>query len=499
MAMAGIRLRDLILRRMLACAAGAVCCLLVPAGCMTPDKAVRETDETGTRLATAFWQRQTGSTNTFDVHRPADALTLRIALLAASRGEQQVIFPAVPHMARLATSNNVLRLSLADALCVAARNDRSYQQLKETVFSQALNLDYQQYQFENSFSGTLLALLSGDPDVEKASGRTTAGFDRTFENGLSMAGQLAVNVVSLLHDDWRSLGLSGDLTMTLPLMRGSGREIIREPLTQSERNLDYAILAFEHYRQTYAVTVTAAYFSVLEYSQRLKNALDNERRLSDNSRRAEMMFKAGRMQRIQVDQARSDLLDAGESVISTRLSFETRLDAFKITIGLPPEANVTLDERDLDRLEQHMELLAQSSRSATEAFPDEPEACRIALSMRRDLAITRCEVEDVIRGVRIAADALRADVALTGQASFDRLRQTGDDGFEGDEAFNAGVESSFPWDRRRERNAYKKQLLALEQAKRRWKEKKTPSSRRCAAGTATWWPRARLTKTRLRP
>jgi len=466
MAMAGIHLRDRIVRRMLACAAGVVCCLFVPAGCMTPDKAVRETDETGTRLATAFWQRQTGSTNTFDVHRPADALTLRIALLAASRGEQQVIFPAVPNMASLAISNNVLTLSLADALCVAARNDRSYQQLKEAVFSQALNLDYQQYQFENSFSGTLLALLSGDPDIEKASGRTTAGFDRTFENGLSMAGRLAVNVVSLLHDDWRSLGLSGDLTMTLPLMRGSGRDIVREPLTQSERNLDYAILAFEHYRQTYAVTVTAAYFSVLEYSQRLKNALDNERRLNDNSRRAEMMFKAGRMQRIQVDQARSDLLDAGESVISTRLSFETRLDAFKITIGLPPESNVALDERDLDRLEQHMELLARSSRSATEAFPDEPEACRIALSMRRDLSITRCEVEDVIRGVRIAADALRADVALTGNASFDRLRETGDNGFDGDEAFNAGVESSFPWDRRRERNAYKKQLLALEQAKR---------------------------------
>ena len=100
---------------------------------MTPARAVRETDETGTRLATAYWQAQTGSTNTFDVNRAADALTLRIALLAVSRGEQNVVFPAIPHAEPQVLSNSVLRLSLTDALCVAARNDRQYQKLKETV------------------------------------------------------------------------------------------------------------------------------------------------------------------------------------------------------------------------------------------------------------------------------------------------------------------------------------------------------------------------------
>ena len=57
-------------------------CLLAPIACMTPGRAVLETDETGTRLATAYWQQQTGSTNTFDMSRPADTLTLRIAFLA---------------------------------------------------------------------------------------------------------------------------------------------------------------------------------------------------------------------------------------------------------------------------------------------------------------------------------------------------------------------------------------------------------------------------------
>ena len=67
---------------------------------MTPEKAYREGNETGVRLATAFWQQQSGSTREFDVHRPADALTLRIALLAVVRGEQGVVFPKIPQAGR---------------------------------------------------------------------------------------------------------------------------------------------------------------------------------------------------------------------------------------------------------------------------------------------------------------------------------------------------------------------------------------------------------------
>lgn len=468
---AGQNLRKRLLWQPVAGAAAVAWCLFVPVACMTPEKAVRETDETGLRLATEYWQQQTGTTNTFDVHRPADALTMRIALLAAVRGEQSVVFPAIPHAGELRAANNELTLSLTDVMCVAARNDRTYQRLKEAVFSAALDLDYEQYQFETSFSGMMLGLLSGDPNAEKATGRGTAGFDRKLENGAEISGRLAVDVVSLLQDDWRSLGLTGDLTMSLPLMRGAGREIVREPLTQAERNLVYAIRTFEHYRQTYAVTVATSYFSVLEFAQRLKNALDNERNLTENSRRADMMFDAGRMQRIQVDQARSDLLDANESVILTRKNYEATLDALKVKIGLPPESKIEPDLGDLTRLEGQMDELARSSRSAVAAFPDEAEACRIALAERHDLFVTRCVLEDEERGVKIAADALRADVTLTGGAAVDRARATGDNDFDGDEAWSAGLRTDLPWDRRRERNAFRKQLIALEQAKRSLEEK----------------------------
>lgn len=463
---AGSYLRKERVRHGLAVFGVAGVCLLAPVACMTPGRAVLETDETGTRLATAYWQRQTGSTNTFDMSRPADTLTLRIALLAAARGEQNVIFPAIPHVGDLSVSNGVIALTLPHALCLAARNDRSYQRLKEAVFEAALDLDYQQYRFGTTFSGMMFGLLSGDPGIEEASGGVSAGAARRTEAGLAVAGNLALNVVSLLRDDWRSLGLTGDLSMTLPLLRGAGREIVREPLTQAERNLTVAIWSFDRYRQTYAYEVASAFYDVLEYAQRLRNAVENERRLSENSRRAEMWFEAGRMERIQVDQARSDLLNAGESVINTRKSMEAKLDAFKIQIGLPPEAKITLDDGELDTLEKEMEQLARRTSDAVGAFPEETEACRIALAERHDLLITRSALEDVARGVKIAADALRADLTLQGGASLDRLRETGGDGFDGGEALEGGLSASLPWDRRRERNAFKKRLIELEQAKR---------------------------------
>ena len=439
--------------------------LLLPVACMTPDKAVRETDETGARLATAYWQRQTGTARTFDVNRPADVLTLRIALLAASRGEQGVVFPPIPGAALAPSTNDTLVLSLTNALCIAARDDRQYQTLKEAIFSAALDLDYQQYQFENSFSGLLLGVLSGNPAAKQAEGTGEAGIERKLESGAKIAGQLALNVVSLLRDDWRSLGLTGDLTMTVPLLRGSGRDLVREPLTQAERNLVYDVESFESYRQSYAVAVASAYFGGLQYAVQLKNALDKERRLSENSRRAEMMFAAGRMQKIEVDQARSELLSATDSVVSARTAYETNLDAFKVKIGLPPEAKVALDTGELDRLETQMDRLAVTTKSAVDAFPDEAEACRIALESRHDLVVTRGKLEDAARAVRIAADQLRGDVTLKGGLNVDRLNETGQ-GSSGRETWSSSVQADLPWNRRKERNAFKKTLIALEQAKR---------------------------------
>ena len=449
------------------------CLLVALVGCMTPSRADRETEEVAHRLATAYWQVQTGRTNDLNLARPSEVLTLRIALQAIARGDESVIFPAIPDM-NVNLTNGAWRLTLEEALNVAARNDRVYQSMKEAVFHAALDLDSKQFMFETTFSGMMLGALrdsipGSDPRIAAA---TDADFSRRFESGTVVAGNLALDVSRLLRSDWSSMGLAGDLSMTVPLLRGSGREIVREPLTQAERNLTYALRKFEFYRQTYAVTITDRFFAVLEYAQRLKNAKDNEHNLDRNSRRATMMFEAGRMGSIEADQAKSQLLYARESVITMRRSFETRLDSFKMSIGLPPDALVEVDEEELAKLTREIQQTAKDGTGGERLFPDEEDACTIALAKRLDLMNTRETLNDAERGVKVAADMLQADVAITGRGDTSRSFALNNNVHsDGGENWGLSLRADWPWNRRLERNAYKKKLIALEQTKRDIDEK----------------------------
>ena len=438
-------------------------------GCMTPERAEVEADETAIALATDCWRKQTGATNTFNIARSSDILTLRIALEAVRHGVTNAIFPKISSTSDLISSNGVVYLSLNDALRIGAKNSRAYQTKKEDVYQKAISLDSERYAFDTTFSGFILGALDGRPEVYKESAQAGAGVKRKFETGSTVAGNLALDVVDMIRDDWSSLGLSGDLTVSVPLLRGSARDIVREPLTQAERNLAYSILSFERYRQTFALSIIKTYYNVLEYAQNRRNSDDNAKRLEQNYLRAEMMFKAGRMDRIQVDQAKTDLLTARQTIITTQQNYENALDAFKLTLGLAPDAPIALCTEELVKLENEMSNLATNLTSALEKYPSEKEAINIALTERRDIAIAKGDVVDSQRAVKVAADALRADVTLEGGASYEKNRRQHDHATESEETF-ARLRFNAPWDRRRERNQYRKALIYLNQSKRSLEE-----------------------------
>ena len=449
-------------------AACAIACVAV--GCLTPETAERDAEETARELATAYGQAQTGLTNDFVITRPADALTFKIALEAVRQGITNAVFPKIAGVSPLEpNSNGLVRLSLSDALALGARNNRRYQTLKEDVYVKALALDTERYAFDTRFTGFLLGALAGEPEIYENSAAAGAGATRRFENGTSIAGNLAVDIVRMLRDDWHSTGFTGDLTVTVPLLRGAGRDIVREPLTQAERNLVYSLLTFTRYRQTYALSVAKAYYNVLEYAQNRRNSDDNARRLEQNWDRAEMMFKAGRMDRIQVDQAKTDLLAARQTIITKQQGYEDALDSFKITLGIVPEAPVALQDEELARLEDEMAVCATNQPHALAGFPDEPTALNTALTKRCDLAVTRGDVADCERAVHVAADALKADVTVEGGGSVDEERRQHRP-YGGTESTFARLRISMPWDRRRERNSYRKALIDLERSRRTFEE-----------------------------
>lgn len=431
---------------------------------MTPERALLQTDRIGNRLSADYRSQVTGNTNAFSIARPSDRLRLRLQLeqAAASTNGRARSVPLV--------------LSLAEALMAGARNSNAYQESKESVFSAALALQLQQHAFETTFAGILGVGVSrteagdGGAATERASGSAKSSFTRTLANGATLSASLGLDVIRLLTGDRSStLGLLGDATIKMPLLRGSGRLIALESLTQAERNLVYAIYALESFRQNYAVQVASGYYGLLEVSQRVMALKDNQRRLSDSYRRAELLYDAGRMSQVELDQTRQDLLGTGDQLVSAEQSRQAQLDDFKVTLGLPVDAPIEVDMHELDLLQASMGLEPGLTNVVAQVAPQLPfteaEALALALTNRHDLILSRYRLEDAERALKIAADALRPDLGLGGGVSVGQDRKGG--GKTGDStSYSLTLDAGLPWERSAERNAYRAAVIAVDVAGR---------------------------------
>ena len=147
-------------------------------------------------------------------------------------------------------------------------------------------------------------------------------------------------------------------------MAGSGRHIVTEPLTQAERDVVYSLWTFERFKRSLAVSVASDYLSVLQQLDQVRNAEQNYGGLIVSARRARRLADANRMSQIQVDQAKQAELQGRERWISAQQSYARQLDSFRVTLGLPPDANVGLDRGELDRLaDTAKERLAQNQKA----------------------------------------------------------------------------------------------------------------------------------------
>ena len=201
-----------------------------------------------------------------------------------------------------------MRLSLLEALQVGARNSRDYQTRKESVFQAALGLDLERHEFRDQFFGQLDSLVStngrGDRTVSGTEHSGSLDWSRKLESGAELSATFAIDLANLMTmGGASSLGLVADGSVSIPLLRGSGRHIVAEPLTQAERDVVYAMYEFERYKRTFAVEVARDYLAVLRQMDEVDNARENYRSLIASARRSRRLADAGRLPEIQVDQA----------------------------------------------------------------------------------------------------------------------------------------------------------------------------------------------------
>ena len=397
-----------------------------------------------------------------------------------------------------------LKLRLIDALMVAAANSRQYQTRKEDIFRVALGLDLERDVFRNTYFGDLESELVsnqfGDEEITGIANRASAEWTRLLEFGMALSSRIAIDLVKLLTQGASSsFGIFADATVSIPLMAGSGRNIVTEPLIQAERDVVYTMYTFERFKRSLAVEIASGYLSVLRQQDVLRNAKENYERLKLGAQRAERLADAGRLPKIQLDQARQDVLRARNSWVSAQQAYANQMDAFKVSMGLPPDARIELDRLELDNLDRAaMAALGESALSAdmaedgydTESFTDqfeasmllreakgllalEPtEAVELAFSHRLDLKTTQDRVNDAQRKVVVAADALRAGLTLTGTAEYGERRGINsadlpDADFDPRRGiYSAGLLLDLPWERTEEQNFYRDSYIALERSVR---------------------------------
>ena len=355
------------------------------------------------------------------------------------------------------------RLSLAEAVALATAHNRNYQSQKESLYLSALDLTLARHEFAPQLFGMFGGGYTKSGSDETVDGGGNLGLNQALADGAQIGVQIATDWLRYLTGDPRtSLGSVLTATISQPLLKGAGRKIAQENLTQAERNTLYQIRSFNRFRKEFVVQIVSQYFNVLETLDRVENEKSNYERLVLAHEQTQMLSESGRRPPLEADQAEQDKLSAWDNYISAQENYKQQLDSYKITLGLPTEGNIELDPNELNRL------------GGTEIADPEYEESRLietALAQRLDLMNARDQVEDSERKVTVAADNLGVELNLVGSINVSTPDGQRPARFQFQNgAYGVGLEGDLNLDRKAERNAYREALISLTQQQRAYAE-----------------------------
>jgi outer membrane protein TolC len=214
---------------------------------------------------------------------------------------------------------------------------------------------------------------------------------------------------------------------------------------------------FTQYRKDFSVQIATAYYGVLGNRDAAHNSFLNLQSSRKNAERSRALAQEGRITQSDLGRLEQQELSAESSWVSTVRTYQQALDNLKSQIGLKVEANIVLDDRELEALKIiHPDLSVEDS-------------IQIGLAARLDYMNLREELEDTERKVKLAANFLLPRIDLTGAASFnsdpndhrafplpDPTRYS----------WNAGLNVDPGIDRKAERNTYRAALITRNRAAR---------------------------------
>jgi outer membrane protein TolC len=286
-----------------------------------------------------------------------------------------------------------IRLNQDAAVDIALLNSREYQSALEDLYLTALLLTLNRFEFDlqwfgrNSLGFTHAGNSSLPNERNTLTNTATLGFSRSFATG----GQLLASFANSLVFEYTGANtkvIRSNIVLSLiqPLLRGAGRRVRLENLTQQERNVLYAVRDFARFRKQFWASISTqngGYLDLLLAIQTVRNNQANLTTQEETYRLYDELFIGGKVSAVERDQFFQSYQAARLAVIQAETSFQIQLDQFKLQLGLPPRLPIELDDSLLKNFELEDERLVklreqiaafQTARMAElDALPTEAE------------------------------------------------------------------------------------------------------------------------------
>ena len=300
-------------------------------------------------------------------------------------------------------ADGALALDRPAAVQAALLNSREYQRALESLYLSALDVTFQRFRFDVQFFGHNSTFFTADgPDRAGVGGASSSLLEE--RNSLQLkkfsatGGELLAGVANSLvwqfagPDQYTATTLL-DFSLVQPLLRAGGRAVVLENLTEAERALLANIRQMERFRHGFYTQIVAGrspgvgpvrgglgvealnpsvvgsvggIFALMESQVRIHNQRANVTGLRESLDQLEAFYDAGRIDSLQVDQTRQFLYNAQSQLMALQSGYQDNLDSYKITLGLPPELDVQID----DPLLKRFDLIDPKATVAQEAIAD---------------------------------------------------------------------------------------------------------------------------------
>ena len=189
-------------------------------------------------------------------------------------------------------------ITLPEAVAIAAQNNREYTTQKELLYLTALDQTDVEHLYETMFFSNVTSGVRKDGS-DKANGtQGDVGFSQLLSTGATITSNISIGSFDILSGNMKSgLATIANAAICQPLLRGAGRKVALENLTQAQQNTLYQIRSFNRFRKVFITTVIKSYYEVLISETKLAKCQRTSRQAV--SRLYEAAKKSGIRQDIQ--------------------------------------------------------------------------------------------------------------------------------------------------------------------------------------------------------